>query len=131
MFTTQYNPLGPNINSVIKKNLPIVTESPNLVEMFPKFSMFCAYKRFSNLKDLIVRADLYIIKPLKEKDQNSGSSGCMKRYDSCKIFVDHVSSFEYIATKKLSHVHHTILYNILSIAYSTKCGKQGAGSTEN
>ena len=36
IFITQYNPPGPNINSISKKHLPIITDNPNLVEMFPK-----------------------------------------------------------------------------------------------
>ena len=38
-----------------------ITDNPNLVVMFPKDSMFCAYKRFPNLMDLIVHADPYSI----------------------------------------------------------------------
>ena len=41
-----------------------------------------AYKRFPNLKELMVYADPYNIKPLKEIDQDSGCSYCMKRCDS-------------------------------------------------
>ena len=65
IFTTQYKLLGPNINSIIKKHLLIITNNPSLVEMFPKDSMFCAYKRFPNLKNLMVHADPQSIKPLK------------------------------------------------------------------
>ena len=57
IFTTQYNPLGPKVISIIKKHLPIITDNPNLVEMLSKCSMFCAYKRFPNLKDLMMCAD--------------------------------------------------------------------------
>ena len=87
IFTTQYNPLG--------------ADNPNLAGMFPKDSMFCAYKRFPNLKELMVRADHYSIKPLKEIDQDPGCIDCMKRCDSCKNFVDHISSFKRFATKKI------------------------------
>ena len=59
------NPFGPNINSIIKKHIPIVTGNPNFVKMFTKNSMFYAYKRFPNLKYLMVLADPYCIKPLK------------------------------------------------------------------
>ena len=45
----------------IYKHLLIITDNPNLIDMFPKNSMFCAYKRFPNLKDLIVHADPYSI----------------------------------------------------------------------
>ena len=48
----------------------------------------------------MVHADLYSIKPSKYIDQDPGSSDCMKRCDSCKNFVDHISSFECFATKK-------------------------------
>ena len=67
--------------------------------MFPKDSMFCSYKRFPNLNDLMVRDDPYSIKPLKEIDQDPGCSDCM-RCDSCKSFANHISSFECFATKK-------------------------------
>ena len=36
IFTTQYNPLGPNISFIIKKHLPIIKNNTNLIEMFPK-----------------------------------------------------------------------------------------------
>ena len=75
--------------------------NPNLVEIFPKDSMFCAYKRFPNLTDLIVRADPASIKLFKEIDQDPGCSDCMKRCDPCENFLDHISSFECFTTKKV------------------------------
>ena len=60
--------------------------NPNLVEMFPKDSMFCAYKRFPNLTDLIVRADPASIKLFKEIDQDPGCSDCMKNVTPVKTF---------------------------------------------
>ena len=101
--------------------------------MFPKDSIFCAYKRFPNLKDLVVRADPYSIKPLKEIDQNPGCSDCMKRCDSFKSFVDHVSSFECFAVKiffKIRRYLKCTTPNMIYLTYCTKCGKQGVGSTE-
>ena len=44
--------------------------------MFPEDSMFCAYKKLPNLKDLMVCSDPYSIKPLKEIDQDPGCSDC-------------------------------------------------------
>lgn len=45
----------------------------------------------------MVRADPYIIKPLKNIDQDPVYSGCVK-CDSYKNFVDKISSFRYFAT---------------------------------
>ena len=98
--TTQCKPLGPNIKSLIKKHLPIFANNPNSIEMFLKDSIFCTYKRFPNLKDLRVRADPYSIEPLKGIDQDPGCSDWMKRCDSRKNFVDHISSFERFATNR-------------------------------
>ena len=47
---------------------------------------------------LIVHADPYSMKPLKETDQDPGCSNCMKRCHSCKNFADHISSFECFTT---------------------------------
>ena len=113
IFTKQYNPLGPNINSIIKKHLLIIIDNPNLVEMFSKDSMLFACKRFPNLKDLMVRADPYSIKPLKETDQDPGCSDFKKRCDSCKNYVDHVYHLlnvlqqNNLLNQNTSHVHHT------------------------
>ena len=85
---------------LLKRHLPIITANPNLIKMFPKDSIFCAYKRFLNLKDVMVRADPYSIKPLKEVDQDLCCSDFMKRCDSCKNFVDHISSFDCFCKKK-------------------------------
>ena len=121
--------------SIVKKHLPIITDNPNLVEMFPKDSIFCAYKGFPNLKYLIVSADPDNIKPLKERDQDPVCSDCMKRYDSCKNFADHISSFECFATfLKIFKIRRSLTCttpNMICLAYCTKCGKQGVGSTEN
>ena len=42
----------------------MITDNANLIEMFPKDSIFCGYKKFPNLKCLMVRADPYTIKPI-------------------------------------------------------------------
>ena len=49
----------------------------------------------------MVLGDSYSIKPVKEIDQDPGCSDCMKRCDFCKNFVDHISSFECFAQKKI------------------------------
>ena len=81
----------------MKKHVFLITDNPNLDDMFFSNSMFCTYKKFPNLKVLMVRLDPYSIKPLKEIDQDPGCSDCKKRCDSCENFVDHVSSFKCFA----------------------------------
>ena len=56
-LTTSSNQLVSNINSIIKKHLPIITDNPNLIGMFPKDSIFRVYKSFPSLKDIMVTGD--------------------------------------------------------------------------
>ena len=79
IFTTQYNPLISNTSSIIKRRLPVLTGNPSLIEMFPKDAIFCEYKTFPNLRDLMACADPYIIKPLKKVDQDPDCSDSTKR----------------------------------------------------
>ena len=82
IFTTQYNPSDPNINSIIKKSIinlllnsiikKVITDNPSLIEMFLSDSTFCAYKWFPNLKNLMACADPHNMKPLKEVAQDPG-----------------------------------------------------------
>ena len=119
---------------MITRHLPIITDSPNQVKMFPQDSIFCAYKRSPNLKNLMVRVYPYTIKPTKEVDQDPGCNGCMKRCGSCRNFGDHISSFEYFGTKKIFKSRRYLKCttpNMMYIAYYRKCGKQGVGSTAN
>ena len=92
--------------------------------------MFCPYKRFPNLKDLMVGVYLYSIKPLKEIDQHLGRSVCMKRIYSCKNSVDHISSFECFATKKRIKTRRYLTcstQNMIYQPYCSKCGKCAVG----
>ena len=74
--------LGPSINYIIKRYIPIIIGNPNLIDMFPKNSIFWAYKCFLSLKDVMVTGDSFIIKSLKEVDQDTCCNDCMKRCDS-------------------------------------------------
>ena len=56
--------------------------------MFPKDSMFFEYKRFSNLKDLMVRADPNSIKPLREIDENLVAVIVRKYVTPIKAFLN-------------------------------------------
>ena len=67
----------------------------------------------------MVRADPYGKKPVKEIDQDPGCSDCMKRCDSSKNFVDHISSFQCFATKK--KIKSEDIFSTLHKIWQTKC----------
>ena len=64
------NPFIPNLNSIIKKYLFIITDNSSLNEIFPNDLVFCIYKRSPNLKDLMVCSDPYSTRWFKKIDQD-------------------------------------------------------------
>ena len=135
IFTTHYNPLGPDFKSIISKHLPLLCESNTLKDAFPRESIFVAFKRFPNLKELMVRADPYSREVDHSQDPNPGYVRCNKRScDSCDNFVDIVSSFKCNATGKTFKIRRSLSCStqyVVYMAYCTKCKQQGAGSTNN
>ena len=74
----------------------------------------------------MMRADPYSIKPVKEIDQVPGCNDCMKRCDSCKNFVDHISSFECFTTRTIFKIRRHLTCttsNMIYLGYCTKYGK--------
>ena len=50
---TQYNPLLPNIKTIIKKHLPVLHSSHKMLQIFPENTVNFSYRRNKNLKELI------------------------------------------------------------------------------
>ena len=89
-----------------------------------------AYKREKNLKELLTRADTYIINNVD--DEMHTYIPCKKRCDSCTNFVVAKSSFECFATKRVYKVRRFTSYvskNVIYIAFCLNCLKQVVRST--
>ena len=55
-----YNPILPDIQKVIKKHFYLLQSSPEVKEIFPSNSIFPAYRRTRNLKEMLVRLFFYL-----------------------------------------------------------------------
>ena len=131
-FATKYNPRGPNINAIVGKYMPLISNCPALKNVFCKNSVVVAHKREKNLKDLLVRGDPYAIKSdLLDKDSN-GYKRCKNKCDSCDNFVQETDHITCRATGKIYKIRRNITCstpNIIYCAYCLKCKWQGVGST--
>ena len=61
IFSTKFNPLGPNVRGIIRKHSHILKKSVKAKELFPE-GVMVASRREQNLKELLTRADPYSIK---------------------------------------------------------------------
>ena len=132
VFSTAYNPRGPDVKSIIKSNLHLLEDQPNLQELFPKGSIIVANKKESSLKDLLLRADPYSVKDDLCDKREHGYVRCNKGCDSCENFVDETSFVTSFATGRRFRIYRDstcTTQHVIYVAYCTKCGKQGVGST--
>ena len=60
VFSTKYNPRGPNLKEIIRKHLKII-DTPQLKKIFP-CGVSLIYKRENNIKELLTKSDPYSIK---------------------------------------------------------------------
>ena len=136
IFSSEYNPCGPNVKKILNKHIGLIYDSPVLSKIFPRGSVMVANKTLKNLKQLMVRADPYANNyDSRETLENPGYVPChKKRCDSCNNFVDNVNSFVCKATEKKFTIRKQLTcttQNVIYMCYCLNCNKQGIGSTCN
>ena len=77
---TQYNPLLPNIKTIIKKYLPGLHSSYGIFQIFPENTVNVTYRRNKNLKELISPS----LFPSTIKENNYSIEKCNRRCNICK-----------------------------------------------
>ena len=131
VFTAKFNPRGPDVNKIVRENLHLLENQPELKELFPKGAIITAYKREDNLKNLLVRSNPYTVN--SEVNEEKGYVRCNSRScDSCDNYVDETSFIICHATKrrfKIRKESSCKTNNVIYVAYCKVCGKQGVGST--
>ena len=78
-----YNPLLPNIKTIIKIHLPVLHSSHKMLQIFSKNTANVTYRRKKNLKELISPS----LFPRTIKENNYSVEKCNKRCDIYKNFV--------------------------------------------
>ena len=126
-FFSVYNPRGPNISTIIKKHEHFIRGHEFLNNLFPPNCFQVVHRRGQNLKELILRADPYTVKP-----QPAGRYNKCGACDSCKNFVSGQSSVKVNATGRVFQIRKDIDCNTPNVVYAAEClncGEQGVGST--
>ena len=127
LFATTYNPMLPNMRSVIKKHLPILHSDTNLKNIFPENSICTVFKRNRNLKE-ILSPSLYT------KCKNDKKTNIIKncgKCDICKKILISDSSFICKVTNKKYHIKNDFDCNSMNVIYlisCTNCNEQYVGS---
>ena len=132
IFATNFNPRGPDVASIVKKNLPILEKNPVLSNLFPKGTVMVANKKENNLRNLLTRSDPYSIKKDLTTTTELGYVCCDKSCDSCVNYVVQTSAIVSKATGRKFNIRREstcTTKNVVYVAVCKTCGKQGVGST--
>ena len=132
VFSTKYNPLGPNIRKILRKHPHLLSGSAAANKVFPDGVMY-APKRERNLKELLTRADPYSVKlDITDDLSGRGYKCCANACDSCDFFVWETNCITSTATGKSFWIRRDFSCNskfVIYCATCTLCRKQGVGST--
>ena len=124
---TQYNPLLPNIKTIIKKHLPVLHSNQNMLKIFPSNTINVTYKRGKNLRELISPS----LFPRVHNQHSSFSENCRKRCDIWTDFLVASAEFTCLATKRKYKGKGILKCTSKDVIYLTSCkccGKQYIGS---
>ena len=123
---TQYNPLLPNIKTIIKKHLAVLHSSHEM-QIFPENTVNVTYRQNKNLKELISPS----LFPTTIKENNCSIEKCNRRCDICKTFLVLSTEFTCHATKRKYKIRGFLTCNTKNIIYLIACkccAKQYIGS---
>ena len=128
-----YNPILPDIQNIIKKHFHLLRSSPQIAEMFPAKSVFPAYRRTKNLKEVLAPSKL---RQNSAANQMFNEGGCFKcdknRCDLCKNFLLQASKFQSSATGRHYPIRQKLpcsSKNVIYLATCYRCNLQYVGST--
>ena len=128
-----YNPILPDIQNIIRKHIHLLRSSTQITEIFPAKSVFPAYRRTKNLKEVLAPSKF---RPSSATNQMVNEGGCFKcdknRCDLCKNFLLQASKFQSSATGRLYPIRQKVSCsskNVIYLATCCKCNLQYVGST--
>ena len=127
-----YNPILPDIQKVIKNHFHLLQSSPEVKEIFPSKSIFPAYRRTKNLKELLAPSKFQVTSCRNPREENGGCSKCNKKCDLCKNYLIQASKFRSSATGRYYSIPQKLScssQNVIYLATCAKCNLQYVGST--
>ena len=104
-----YNPILPDIQKVIKKHFHLLQSSPEVKEIFPSKSIFPAYRRTKNLKEMLAPSKFQATSCRNQREESGGCSKCDKKCDLCKNYLIQASKFQSSATGRHYPIQQIII----------------------
>ena len=111
-FVTIYNPSLPNMDTLVKKYLPLLHSDENLKELFPASAFNTTYRRNKNVKELLSPLLLPNMKSTKS-NSNISCNSC----DICNNYMVFENIFTCTVTGKKYFVKGELHCNSCNVIY--------------
>ena len=126
-LTTQYNPLLPNLKTIVRNHLPILYSSQQMLDIFPQNIISVTYKRNKNWREALSPS----VFPRTTKHNECSMKECNRKCDICKKFLVVPPDFTCFSTKwkyKIKGILKCDSRNVIYLISCKCCGKQYVGS---
>ena len=121
------------LQKIIQKHAHLLRSSPELLEIFPSKSIFPAYRRTKNLKDILAPPKFCRNRGVDQAESETrGCFKCSSRCDLCKNFLIQDSNFKSFSTGRTYRINQNLSCsskNVVYLASCNKCNLQYVGST--
>ena len=116
-FLTEFNPLLPDLNKLLRNRLPLLYSDPKMKIVLTEKLIKTIYKTGKNLKEILTLSSF----PSTKKLIVGSISNCNKRCDTCTIFMVFDNTFKYTATVKYHQVKGTLSCKSVNVVYLITC----------
>ena len=118
-FVVTYNPALPLISNILCKHFSILHSSNHCKVVF-KQPPFVTYRRSSNLRDLLVKAQLPVI---SNNHFPLGFFCCGQNCATCPYITNGLSSYTFYATGETRSITSHITCNTKNVIYLVQCNR--------
>ena len=119
-----YNPILPDIQRVIQRHVHLLRSSPKLLEIFPSKSIFPAYRRNKNFKDILAPSKFGRDGGVNQAGREMGGClECSSRCDLCKNFLIQDSKFKSFSTGQTYKINQNLSCSSKNVVYLASCIK--------
>ena len=113
----QYNPLLPNLKTIIRNHLPILYSNQQMLDIFPQNTISVTYKRNKNLREILSPSFF----PWITKQNECSIKECNKKCDICKNFLVVSPDFTCFATKRKYKIKGILKWGSRNVIYLISC----------
>ena len=121
-FITTFNPSLPHISNIIKRHYNLLLSSDRCKQVFPHLPVV-AFRRSSNLRDLLVTAKLSSNSTNPHPQLPSGSFRCGKNCATCPYISHGLTNDTFFSTGQTHPIKSNLICETKNLIYMIQCNR--------